>query len=341
MARVIRQVTVVRDGMHNAFTDLAWWQGQYWVSYRKGSEHASLDGEAIVACSTDRVRFREVARVKVPGDCRDPKLVESPDGRLVLFFPSWLQGYQARKLQQYISFSADGFTWTTPQAILDSEKWLWRMRRHDGLWYGLVEGIGPAKGPGALYLELITSRDLLHWDVLTRVGRPEDNLNEADICFQADGEAWIVARGSRRPQDYAYFASARPPYREWTLSDLTAMIHCPCILRHQDEWYVAGRSNPRLEGDATFAYLSPSSLGIWRLRRGEVTPVLRLPASGDCAYPGFIKDGDGRLCLSYYSQHAYELGIVPKPYRLLDQEPHRTAEVSSPDDVYFAELSLP
>ena len=46
MARVLRQVTVVRDGWHNGFTDLQYWQGCYWVSYRKGTAHASADGEA-------------------------------------------------------------------------------------------------------------------------------------------------------------------------------------------------------------------------------------------------------------------------------------------------------
>jgi len=41
MARIMRQVTVVRDGMHNAFTDLKYWQESYWVSYRKADTHAS------------------------------------------------------------------------------------------------------------------------------------------------------------------------------------------------------------------------------------------------------------------------------------------------------------
>ena len=47
---------------HNAFTDLQYWQGNYWVGYRKGAGHISMDGEAVISVSADRRRFREVAR---------------------------------------------------------------------------------------------------------------------------------------------------------------------------------------------------------------------------------------------------------------------------------------
>ncbi|MHB0934782.1 MAG: hypothetical protein ACYDCO_06420 [Armatimonadota bacterium] len=43
MPKVLRQATVIRDGWHNAFTDLQFWQGCYWVSYRKGAAHTSMD----------------------------------------------------------------------------------------------------------------------------------------------------------------------------------------------------------------------------------------------------------------------------------------------------------
>jgi hypothetical protein len=78
MAQVICQTTVVRDGMHNAFTELLWWQGRYLVSYRKGAGHVSIEGEAVVAASKDRERFREVAHIQ-SADCRGPKLLALPD----------------------------------------------------------------------------------------------------------------------------------------------------------------------------------------------------------------------------------------------------------------------
>ena len=60
MARVLRQTTVARDGLHNGFTDVQYWQSLYWVGYRKGRGHATLDGEAVVsAVSYTHLRAHE------------------------------------------------------------------------------------------------------------------------------------------------------------------------------------------------------------------------------------------------------------------------------------------
>jgi hypothetical protein len=84
------------------------------------------------------------------------------------------------------------------------------------------------------------------------------------------------------------------------------------------------------------------SLGLWRLERKGVTPALLIPATGDCAYPGLIKDPAGRICLSYYSQHAYHMGVIPYLLRYEPLPPtHDKGQLLSPDDVYFAELELP
>ncbi len=339
MSRILRQVTVVRDGMHNAFTDLACWQDGYWVSYRKGTAHVSIDSEAVIAVSEDRTRFREVARLKVPGDNRDPKLFPIDEKRIAAIFPSWVCGYKQRNLQSYIAFSEDGFNWSKPQPILDRGQWLWRVRRHEGLYYGLIEGIAPPDSDHRMYVEIVTSTDLLEWNSLSRVGKPEQNLNESDIYFHPDGEAWMVARGMENP-NYSYFASARKPYTDWETTRLNSMIHAPIILEHGGQLYVAGRCNPDLDGIASFPYLSRCTLGIWKLTRGHTDLNLLIPASGDCSYPGLVKDPAGRICLSYYSQHAYHSGVIPMPFRLEPDEPHDKGQLLTPNDIYFAELQL-
>ena len=145
------------------------------------------------------------------------------------------------------------------------------------------------------------------WNRLCRIGDDEVGLNESDLFFHGDGTAWIVARSSK-PSGYSYFCHSKPPYTQWQWQPLDALIHAPILLEHKDYLYVAGRSRPALEGDATFP--SEHSLGIWEVTFGSVTPVLRIPAMGDCSYPGLIKDADGRICLTYYSQHAYYMGVV-------------------------------
>ena len=127
MARILHHTTVARDGYHNGFTDLQHWQSMYWVSYRKGSGHATMDGEAVISVSTDRVRFREAARIKVYGDNRDPKLFAISEGRLACTIPSWHGSYRSNALRTYITFSGD-------------ESFEKSLRRFLPLLYGIVSG---------------------------------------------------------------------------------------------------------------------------------------------------------------------------------------------------------
>ena len=343
MGKIQRQVTVVRDGMHNAFTDLACWQGAYWVSYRKGTAHASIDGQACVSISVDRTRFREAARLKVLGDNRDPKLFPIDDKRMALIFPSWLGGYAKRDLQSFIAFTEDGFNWSEPQPVLARQQWLWRIREHAGRYYALIQNLagGWDTGRPPHALDLAVSDDFLTWKTLARIGG-DLGLNESDIHWRPDGEAWVIARTVQETETCAsYFACAREPYTDWQVTPLQPMIHAPVMLQHKENLYVAGRRKATQENDTNFPFLSPQSLGIWRVTRGAVTPVMRIPATGDCSYPGLIEDPEGRVCLSYYSQHAYHMGVVPMPFRLEPTPPHDHGQLLASDDVYFAELDLP
>lgn len=330
MSRILRSVTVARDGFHNGFTDVQQWQSLYWVSYRKGSGHATMDGQAVVSVSADRTRFREAAKIKLYGDNRDPKLFAMSDDKLAMTIPSWEGRYTAAALRQYITFSHDGFNWETPQPILETGQWLWRIRKHDGLYYGLVQCITDLPdGTRDHQLELKTSRDLISWEHLAHLGPAKWGLNESDLHFHPDGSAWLVAR-TQYLDGHSVFAHAQPPYTDWQTQSLGVMIHAPIILEHNNQLYVSGRSNPAAEGIVGFP--TGSSLGIWKLTQGKVEPTLRIPATGDCSYPGLIKDDKGNICLSYYSQHAYQLGVVPTG--LPEGSPFTCA------DVYFAELEL-
>lgn len=345
MGSILHQTTVIRDGMHNGFTDLQYWQGAYWVGYRKGAGHVSMDAHAVVSVSHDRSRFTEIATARVKGDVRDPKLLPIDDDRMAIYFPSWLEGAGTEErdgqtfykpIQQYISFTTNGHDWEPMQPILDPLKWLWRIRKHDGKYYGLIQNLnGPhIDGKRPHQLELAVSDDLLNWEVIAQVG---DGLNESDIYWHENGEAWIISRYIAQEEGKvgSIFATAKAPYTDWQTTEMKPMVHAPIMLEHNGEVFVAGRSRPSFEG-ITDAPFNAGSLSVWRFKRGELESVLRMPATGDCSYPGLIKDPDGRICISYYSQHAYHLGIVPRRMPTPDHP-----QAGGEDDVYFAELDLP
>lgn len=341
MARILRQVTVARDGWHNAFTDLQYWRGLYWVSYRRGAAHVSMDGEGVVSVSADGHRFRVASTVKVADDCRDPKILPMGEDRMAAYFPTWVGGSKRRRLQQYVAFTADGFSWSTPQPILDVNHWLWRVVPFGGKYYGACYRFWPERtDPRAYVTELMVSDDMIHWEKISRVGDDSMSLGESGMHFFPDGELWMVTRRNREPHT-AVFSVAKPPYTSWENVDLGVLIHSPVILEHEGVLYVAGRRDAKMEGDSTHGLRSSWGVGVWRLDRGKVTPVLRIPATGDCAYPGLIKDPDGRICMSYYSQHAYDLGVLNRPCREGAKEQHAVGDLLGVADVYFAELELP
>jgi len=338
MARIMRQVTVVRDGMHNAFTDLKYWQGSYFVSYRKADTHVSPEGEACVSVSFDRTRFREAARAKMPGDCRDPHLVVASEDRLALYFPSVyrrIAGEPDRILRQYVAFSEDGFVWEKPvQVDIGEGKWMWRIRDHESQFYGV--SYYRAEGENSR-IDLLTSTNLVNWEFVSQIGKDEHRMNETDLFFQPDGEIWLVARTALEGTP-SMLCTSRPPYTEWDVTNLETKIHAPVLLEHEGMLYAAGRCDV----PDTYPFLSRSSLGVFRIERDRAEQVMLIPATGDCSYAGLIKDAEGRICMSYYSQHAYHMGVAPMMFRYKPEPPrHRDAEMLDPNDVYFAELELP
>jgi hypothetical protein len=163
-------------------------------------------------------------------------------------------------------------------------------------------------------------------------------LGETGLHFFESGEAWAVTRSGLSP-GAAKFSRATPPYREWETTDLGVLIHAPALLEHNGAVYVAGRRNAVMEGDTTHPYIDPYGMGIWKLELGKVTPVLRVPAAGDCSYPGIIKDPQGRICVSYYSQHAYYSGVLPDRF-IRNVEKQGEGYVLPQADVFFAEIEL-
>jgi hypothetical protein len=164
-------------------------------------------------------------------------------------------------------------------------------------------------------------------------------LNEADIIFRPDGEAWLIARTTRKPLDDAVFGRSRPPYTHWDLTDLGLMIHAPAMMEHEGEVYVAGRSNPRRAGCAAWPF--GNSLGVWRVSPGRVDLVMHLPATGDCSYPALLKDPSGNILMSYYSQHAYHMGVLPPFAGKVAENETPWAKVGCAADIYLSQLALP
>jgi len=328
MPKILWHRTVVRDGWHNAFTDLCFWKNSYWLAFHKGSAHVSPDGGIVILRSVDLERWHEAAFIKTVGDDRDPKLCPTEEG-LYVYFGTWLpkpEGWPDKvygPLLSHVCITRDGVHWSNPMPTYRQNTWLWRVRFHRGRFYSAAYGWEDPREKYRSFLDLLMSQDGLNWRRVSRVADVEDQPDEADIFFHSNDELWCIVRSSRNP-DHSLLYVSQPPYEKWSRMDLKTTIHCPVFCETGGRLYVAGR---RRTNTIWRMQLTPSgNTGIFLVEREGVAPFFALPSDGDAAYPGLISREPGKLLISYYSQHAYLSGV------LQGASPHSS-------DIYIAEIS--
>ena len=287
-------------GEHNAFTDLIRFRDRWWCTFREAKDHGPSNGKVRVIVSKDGDDWTSSALVEQDGvDLRDPKLSITPAGRLVLM----MGGSVYRKGNPYgpraprASFSKDGHRWTQPRKLLAEDHWLWRVTWRDG-WAWSVSKLGEGRDPrrGMLY----RSRDAVDWEWVTEFRLPNNtwNASETTLRFLPDGEMVALTRPH-------WIGTSRPPYTKWSWSKLKENIGGPNFIRLPDgSLWAAGRH-----------YGQKRTTVLARMTRDSYEPVLTLPSSGDCSYPGMVWH-DGLLWMSYYSSHEGKTSIYLAKIRI-------------------------
>ncbi len=301
-AKIDWQVTVYADGGHNAFTDLAYWNDAYYICFRQGEHHLSMDGVIRVLRSDDMKTWEPCGLIRTLGDDRDPHFAQTDD-RLFVYFGVWdLQFGSGTRLpdrgsvRSHVAYTTDGETWSDVQGVFEPGWWLWRVRHHEGMFYSLAY---TAKRPRPTMREtlLLRSKDGLDWERVSLVTN-ERMCGEADLRFNEDGSMWVVSRTGDEAGDAARFESD-PSLMHWKRRDIGTLIHAPAIANWGDRFFVAGRGRTDGEYDTQ----------LWEINGASVTPLLTLPSGGDTSYPGLLPDKDAdpngppAFYITWYSQH--------------------------------------
>lgn len=295
---------------HNAFTDLARYDDQWFCTFREADGHVRGNGKIRVLTSTNGAQWRSAARLTEEGiDLRDPKLSVTPDNRLMLVMGgSVYEGKSLNARRSRVAFSHDGSTWTKPQEVLEDGDWLWRVTWHQGKAYGIVyNSATPAtvkpNSPGEWTAKLVVSDDGLAFRTLTRLevpGRP----NEGTLRFLTNGDCVALLRregltaGADRD---AWIGLSRAPYRDWQWHSAGLPIGGPNFLVLPDGRMLASGRCYGTNAAAVKTFVGPMDLK-------SVQKDLVLPSGGDCSYPGMVWQ-DGLLWVSYYSSHEGKASI--------------------------------
>lgn len=276
-------------GRHNAFTDLVRFQGRWYCTFREADAHVGGNGKCRVLVSTDGEKWESAALLAEDGiDLRDPKLTETPDGRLMMVMGGSV--YEGKKLlgrRPRVAFSKDGVEWTAPEKVLEEGDWLWRVTWHDGVAWGTsYQFVGQER-----MLALYRSTDGLKYEKVTDLDVP-GHPNETTLRFLKDGRMVALVRREAGNRN-GWIGVSEKPFTRWKWTEVPHRLGGPNFVVMDDGTIWAG-GRGRVGDDARMV--------IARMTPESYEPVLTLPSGGDCSYPGMVWH-DGMLWVSYYSSH--------------------------------------
>jgi hypothetical protein len=252
----------------------------------------SGDGIIRVLVSDDNLQWTEAATLSHPdGDLREVHASVAPDGRLL--FHGAVRMPDGKRFRALVWESTDGETWTNATRFGPPDEWIWRVRWHKEIAYGVAYTTNPRAGA-----HLLRSQDGLSWERWVE-NLVADNLpSEANLLFLPDDRAvCLVRRDGER--NTTLLGVADPPYREWRFSDTGTVFHSPVMVRLDCGTLLAG--GRLLEPERT-------ALCTVDVETATLHEVLTLPSGDDNAYPALVLH-DGLLWVCYYSSHEDQTNI--------------------------------
>ena len=292
---------------HSAFTDLVRFKDSWFCTFREGESHVSYDGSIRVISSSDGETWSSAAHISVrpEQDLRDPKLVVTADGRLMLLgLDRRLQGEDRYEFFSWVAFSEDGSSWSDPVEVGEADVFMWRATWHQGVAYATGYTDRRASSHRSSQEELIRlyrSKDGIQFDSYVNYFFERGSPSEASIVFQEDGTAVCLLRRDGKDNS-AQIGTSVAPYDHWNWKDLGLPIGGPHLVSLPDGRLV-GSGRLHLED-------KEKRTALWWLDPvvGKATEILRLPSGGDTSYAGMVFHED-LLWISYYSTHEEKTSI--------------------------------
>lgn len=291
--KILDNRRVYSNNLHNAFTDLILFEGNYYLAFRTGRKHMSNGGKLRVFQSADARKWKEMKFPNIKGDVRDCKFWAT--GMLNILFPL----RNGSKVDTYSSVLLDG-KWNYP--ILEREGWV---------------GCRPKVINGRLlipYYKYVHSNfDNYGWE-LGLDCHPNfytmhkgDKINETEL-IPMDDKILVI---SRTEHPYSMIGQLHLNSNTINWSHSMFVFHAPCAKKINGKWIIAAR-------DARTCHMFfdpdlPEKNRCWTevLRIYELDETYNIiqhkinlfwGKRADCGYCGIAEDKkDKRNCyISYY-----------------------------------------
>lgn len=287
---------------HNGFTDLTRFQNLFYCCFREADSATKGEGTVRTLISASGKTWVENTTISEAGlDLRDPKLIVTPDEKRLYLL---CEGVSPEGRQPRYATSMDGKVWTPLQKLLTKGDWLWRasINPADKRFYGVSYNIHPNSGgpaPEAEWsLKTYASVDGSVWQLSSLMKVP-GQPGETTLRFLKDGTA--LALVSRQGGDRkGVIGTAKAPYREWTWAATGLPLGGPNFIQLPDGKIIAASRG--------FGATPGPHMVLFAMTATSLTPILELPSSGDCSYPGLYWHDD-LLHVTYHSSHEGKTAI--------------------------------
>ncbi|MRX38753.1 hypothetical protein GJU43_05670 [Flavobacterium sp. LC2016-23] len=290
---------ITSNQLHNAFTDLVFFNNQFFLAFRESDLHVGgKDGVIKVYNSPDGINFNIIKTINVDGiDLRDPKFSVNEEKNELMLYIHGAQFKNSNFLgrSDYVLKYLGEDVWSDSKNVLldnlkknteklkGNEAWPWRITWHKNKAYSV--GYAPD------IFDLYQSEDGLFFKGLNAFEKRPGFPNETTLRFRDDGDMYALYRNSK---GNSFLGKSSSYTNNWDWFQEIPIINFGgpnFIFLDHNRILITGRESDQV------------TLSLYDLMTLEYKKLITLESGGDCGYAGMVVK-DGYLFLSYYSSHA-------------------------------------
>jgi hypothetical protein len=296
----VTQLTVWNKALHNAFTDLIHFDGNYYCVFREASGHDTYDGKLRVVRSADGVKWDSFAYLGVPDkDLRDPHFFV--DGNNLLSVAT--HGRDRNEDGQNIVFKLKNGQFTQEESVnVDNDYWLWSYSKFKDSLYSVGYNLKQIcfsrfnSQKSKIMLFKNTDSACISFGTVAVSNWVNNNFqcpNESSMIFTSDSMLVTIVRDEHN-EGKSHIGISKFPFKEWRWQEFPYFIRGPKLALLPDgRFFLCAASLISLD-KTYYAIINPHDFSIEKIRV--------FPSGGDTGYPGVIIEGNTAL-ISYYSSH--------------------------------------
>lgn len=290
--------------VHQAFTDLVYFDNQFFLTYRESNSHVyGKDGVIKVYNSEDAENWNLVTEFSVSGfDLRDPKFSVNENELELYIHGSKYKNQDLIEFRDYSSKYSSTNGWQKLQSVVldnlkdniskvtGNEAWPWRITWYNKTAYTFGYSLDHK-------LDLYTSTDGLFFKGSNTLVSKNDFVGgEATIRVDDKGVFYAIIRSQN-----LLLAKSTDNNKSWQIFDKIRVFAFggPNFVFYNNKMLITGRDSDLMQV-VLYSYDFDSKT----YKKAYV-----FPSAGDCGYAGMVIKDD-ELWVSYYSSHEKKEALV-------------------------------